>query len=87
MDYYEAGYSVVFYSHRTREQLDIYLERFADLFQKAKEKGAKIKGVTFKRGTVRDYFFILQEEHKEQVERGLSKMMCGKWQLHFEEIA
>ena len=86
MDYYDAGYSVVFYSHRTRESLDVYLERFKDLFECAERKGAKIKGVTFKRGTLRDYFFILHEEHENQVENGIAKIMTSKWNQHFDAI-
>lgn len=86
MDYYNAGHSVVFYSHRTREQLQVYLERFEDLFDAAERKGAKIKGVTFKRGTVRDYFFILHEKHVPQVENALERMINGKWSRHFEII-
>lgn len=86
MDYYEGGQSVIFYSHRTREQLDVYLERFEDLFNKAEHYGAKIKGITFKRGTVRDYFFILHEEHISKVENGLEKLLNGKWNRHFELV-
>lgn len=86
IDYYENGHSVVFYSHRTREQLDVYLERFADLFSEAERKGAKIKGITFKRGTVRDYFFIVHEEHMPRVENGLEKLFGGKWNKHFSAI-
>ena len=86
LDYYEAGQSVVFYSHRTREQLDVYLERFAKLFDEARRKGAIIKGVTFKRGTVRDYFYILKEKHCAKVERGLGKLLGGKWSRHFDDI-
>ena len=86
MDYYDAGYSVVFYSHRTRETLAVYLERFADLFDDAERKGTKIKGITFKRGTVRDYFFILHEEHMERVEKGIDKILTSKWSQHFEII-
>lgn len=86
MDYYDAGHSVVFYSHRTREQLAVYLERFEDLFDDAERKGAKIKGITFKRGTVRDYFFILHEEHVAQVEKGIDRILTSKWRQHFEII-
>ena len=86
MGYYEAGHSVVFYSHRTREQLDVYLERFADLFDEAERQGARIRGITFKRGTVRDYFFIMHEEHISQVEKALEKLLDSKWSQHFEII-
>ena len=86
MDYYEAGHSVVFYSHRTREQLAVYLQRFTQLFESAKWQGAYVKGVTFKRGTVRDYFYILHEAHVPQVEKGLETLMNSKWSQHFEII-
>ena len=86
MDYYEAGHSVVFYSHRTREQIDKYLERFKFLFDDAKEKGATIKGITYKRGTVRDYFFILHEEHVAQVDNSFKNILNSKWSHHFECI-
>lgn len=86
MDYYDAGHSVVFYSHRTRESLDVYLERFKDLFECAERKGAKIKGLTFKRGTLRDYFFILHECHETQVENGIDKIMTSKWSQHFDNV-
>ena len=86
MDYYEAGHSVVFYSHRTREQISRYLERFAKLFNEAKAQGATIKGLTFKRGTVRDYFFILQEEHVTHVENSFKRLLDSKWKQHFEGI-
>lgn len=86
MDYYDAGHSVVFYSHRTRETLAVYLERFDDLFECAKRKGAKIKGLTFKRGTLRDYIFILHEEHETRVENGIDKILTSKWSQHFETV-
>ena len=86
MDYYEAGHSVVFYSHRTRECVDVYLKRFADLFNILEQKGATIKGITFKRGTVRDYFFILHEGHISKVEKSLEKLLDSKWKQHFESI-
>ena len=86
MDYYRAGHSVVFYSHRTREQLDKYLKRFENLFNEAKGQGVTIKGLTFKRGTVRDYIFILRKEHVTQVENSLQNIMNSKWRQHFDSI-
>lgn len=86
LDYYEAGHSVAFYSHRTREQLDAYLARFGNLFDEAENEGATVKGITFKRGTVRDYFFLLHEEHIQKVENGLARLLCGEWNQHFESL-
>lgn len=86
LDYFEAGHSVVFYSHRTREQLDVYLARFARLFDEAENRDATIKGVTFKRGTVRDYIFLIHQEHLQKVENGLARLLSGKWSQHFETL-
>ena len=86
IDYYEAGHSVVFYSHRTREQLKDYLHRFDELFNNLRLKGATIIGISFKRGTVRDYFFVLQEEHKTRVLNGIERLLQSSWNLHFGKI-
>lgn len=86
IDYYKAGHSVVFYSHRTREQLDTYLTRFDELFDSNELDGATVVGISFRRGTVRDYFFILQKEHKERVIRSLTELFKSDWRKHFEPI-
>ena len=86
IDYFEAGHSVVFYSHRTREQLKDYLCRFNILFDNLKSEGATIVGVSFKRGTVRDCFFILHEEHKDRVLKGIENLLMSNWNLHFSII-
>lgn len=86
IDYYRAGHSVVFYSHRTREQLGTYLSRFDELFDSKDIKGATIIGISFRRGTVRDYFFILQEEHKNKIISGIEKLLRSGWGQHFEPI-
>ena len=86
VDYYQAGYSVVFYSHRTREKLNTYLHRFDELFNSEQIKGVTITGISFKRGTVRDYFFVLHEEHKERVIKGIEKLLESGWKQHFEPI-
>ena len=86
IDYYRAGHSVVFYSHRTREQLNTYLSRFEELFNSDKMAGSTIMGISFCRGTVRDYFFILHEEHKENVIRGINNLLQSGWKQHFKSI-
>lgn len=86
IDYYKSGHSVVFYNHRTREQLNTYLERFTKVFNADELAGSIIKGISYKRGTVRDYFFVLKEEHVEQVERVFNQLSNEKWGKHFQEI-
>lgn len=84
VDYYKASHSVVFYNHRTREQLDIYLKRFEKLFSVEALSDATIKALSYKRGTVRDYFFVLHPEHVEQALHVLNQLSIGKWGKHFE---
>ena len=79
VDYYNAGHSVVFYSHRTRECQEMYLARFSRLFGTKEFERATIKGVSFRRGTVRDYFFIIYSDHVSKIEDGLSLMVNEKW--------
>lgn len=86
LDYYKAGHSVVFYNHRTRESLDKYLSRFTKLFEAEVLKGATIRGMSYKRGTVRDYFFILQERHVEQVNSIFEPLLKNNWKKHFQII-
>ena len=86
VDYYNAGHSVVFYSHRTRECLEMYLARFSKLFGMKEFERAIIKGVSFRRGTVRDYFFIIHSDHVSKIEDGLSLIFNGKWCKHFSNI-
>ena len=84
VDYYDAGHSVVFYSHRTREKIDTYLNRFYNLFEELHSRGAGINGIAFKRGTIRDYFFIMQEEHCMRIEEGIENLLLSPWNKHFE---
>lgn len=86
IDYYKVGHSVVFYSHRTREQLEVYLQRFADLFASTKLCGATVKGLSYRRGTVRDYFFIIHEEHLAKIETSIQSLVDAKWREHFSVI-
>ena len=86
LDYYKAGHSVAFYSHRTREQLETYLHRFDDLFNSPITKDATIKGISFCRGTIRDYFFILHEEHKDKIAVAIDNILLSNWNRHFKSI-
>jgi len=84
--YYQAGKSVVFYNHRCREQEQVYLQRFQSLKQNNELAGAKLKGLKFVRGTIRDYIFILQEEHLTKVNTAFKNMRGTNWNKHFSEL-
>jgi len=77
---------VVFYNHRCREQEQVYLQRFQSLKQNNELAGAKLKGLKFVRGTIRDYIFILQEEHLTKVNTAFKNMRGTNWNKHFSEL-
>jgi len=87
VSYYQQGKSVMFYNHRSREKEAIYLQRFILLQRKAELHTAKWRGLKFARGTVRDYFFILQPYHVKQLENTINKLMNSNWSRHFSVLA
>lgn len=86
ISYYKSGKSVVFYNHRSREKEHLYLQRFATLQQKDELAGAKWMGLKYTRGTIRDYFFILQPNHIEQVSVAIERMLQSNWKKHFSML-
>lgn len=86
IDYYQAGHSVVFYNHRSRITEEKYLERFRRLKEEPGLKGAEWFGLKFKRGTIRDYFFILQPHHAEKVKNAMQELMQSNFKRHFSPL-
>jgi hypothetical protein len=78
-DYYAAGKSIVFYNHRSRESEQQYLQRFNWIYQITNE----FEVMKFVRGTIRDYFFILQPEHSVRIMDCLKTMLRSPWKKHF----
>lgn len=83
ISYYQAGKSVVFYNHRSREQEQIYLQRFQPLMKRYELAEAEWRRLKFARGTIRDYIFILQPKHTYAVDMAISDMMKSNWKKHF----
>jgi hypothetical protein len=48
--------------------------------------GAKLKGLKFVRGTIRDYIFILHDKHKTIVDTVFKNIMGTNWNKHFSEL-
>lgn len=86
VSYYKAGKSVIFYNHRCREQEQVYLQRFQSLKQKNELVKAEWKGLKFVRGTIRDYIFILQEQHLTSIDIAIKNMMQTNWHKHFSDL-
>lgn len=83
VSYYQAGKSIVFYNHRSREQEQIYLQRFQPLMRRFELAESEWRGLKFARGTIRDYIFILQPKHTDAVDLAISNMMESNWKKHF----
>jgi len=85
-DYFAAGKSVIIYNHRCREQESVYLQRFEWMHEDSILKNAVITGVTFKRGTVRDYIFALQPSHAARIMECVDNMLQSPWRDHFVKL-
>jgi len=85
-DYFAAGKSVFIYNHRCREQEPVYLQRFDWMHEDSILKNAVITGVTFKRGTVRDYIFALQPSHAARIMECVDNMLQSSWGNHFAKL-
>lgn len=85
-DYYLKGHSVIFYNHRSRQKEYEYLVRFRTLLLESPFVQSECVSIKFSRGTIRDYFFILQKEHKHAVEYAIKEMLNGPWAQHFSML-
>lgn len=82
-DYYNLGLSIIFYNHRERKPEEEYLNKFRRLKEDDAFKNSAVTGLKFKRGTTRDYIFILQQQHADAVKDSLNSLMDSKWKEHF----
>ncbi|MDD2484648.1 MAG: hypothetical protein PHQ50_06475 [Eubacteriales bacterium] len=85
-DYYRQGQSVIFYNHRCRQQEDAYLERFRQLQAGELFPASRWAGLKFSRGTIRDYFIIMQEVHAAKIEEAISGLLESNWNRHFNRL-
>lgn len=83
IDYYRSGKSVIFYNHRSRLQEDKYLKRFQNLSMGDCYSGARWLGLKFSRGTIRDYFFIIQPDHELRLRAAISELLESGFRRHF----
>jgi len=85
-EYYSSGKSVIFYNHRCRQKESAYLQRFQSLKNNSAFQMAAWFGISYRRGTVRDYIFILQPTHADAVQKLLTKFYAGEWSKHFTKL-
>ncbi len=82
-DYYAAGQSVVFYNHRSRVTEEKYLHQFDWMFADSILRSARVAGLKFIRGTIRDYLFAIQPRHEALVIQVIEDIMKSPWSKHF----
>lgn len=84
MDYYNRGASVIYYQHKARRQDAFYVEQHKHLLKDFAE--ASEIGLKFLTTSLRYYFFILQQNHKEQITDCIKDMLKTPWQKHFQMV-
>lgn len=82
-DYFNLGISIIFYNHRERKSEEDYLNKFRKLKGIDAFKNSTIIGLKFKRGTTRDYIFILQPQHVCAIKDCCNLLINSKWEDHF----
>ncbi|MDD4080219.1 MAG: hypothetical protein PHP02_02240 [Eubacteriales bacterium] len=85
-DYFAAGKSVIFYNHRCREPEAIYLRRFEWLYENSAIKDGVKTGITFRRGTTRDFVFALQLSHADGIMACVNDILGSPWVEHFAKL-
>ena len=79
---YSYGKSLIVYNHRDRSKESDYFKRIyclRDLLE-----NAQIIVLRFKRFSVRDYIFILQERHQDKIEKTIHHFLESNWGRLFE---
>lgn len=85
-DYYSSGQSVIFYNHRKRVKEDIYLIEFSEYFKHTDFHNLSWYALTFRKGTLRDYFILAQPKHKNQIESAINMLINSEWNNLFYRL-
>lgn len=85
-NYIKLGKSVVFYNHRERKQEDVYLNKLRNLHSNELIHPTKLFGIKFSGGTVRDYIFLLQPMHADNVLHVCHELLGSVWHSHFSML-
>lgn len=81
--YYRKGSTVIYYQHKARRQDDFYIDQHKKLIKSQGLEGAFGLGLKFKTTSQRYYFFILQPQHREIIEKAVKEMISSAWGDHF----
>ncbi len=82
--YYRLGKSLVIYNHRDRRPTEEYEAKIL-LTRKIVKSWGDIKVLRFKRGSVRDYIFLVQNKHRALFKRVFNSLTSSPLDFMFEE--
>ena len=83
-DYYAQHSSVIYYQHKARKQDDFYIRQHEKLIHAPEFAGSKGLALKFITTSQRYYFFIIQPQHQEIIEKAVLEMLVGPWKNHFK---
>ena len=81
--YYHKGTTVIFYQHKARKRDEFYVDQHRKLIKSLGFAGSSGLGLKFKTTSQRYYFFILQPQHREIIEKAVKEMISSAWGDHF----
>ena len=82
-DYYAQQSSVIYYQHKARKQDEFYIRQHEKLIHAPEFAGSGGLGLKFITTSQRYYFFIIQSQHQEIIEKAVLEMLAGPWKNHF----
>ena len=85
-DYYAQQSSVIYYQHKARKPDEFYIQQHENLIRTHELIGSKGLALKFITTSQRYYFFIIQPQHQEIVEKVVSEMLAGPWNNHLKKL-
>jgi len=80
------GKTVICYNHRDRNTKEDYIARFKEIHTQLGDD-IKLRILEFKKYSVRNYVFFIQEKHLETVEKQIDNILCDRnWKKFFSEV-
>ena len=78
--YVARGQSVVVYNHRSRKKPDVYFREICEKLASAVPQASDTVAITFRKGSVRDYFAICANlHHAKLVREAFGELASGVW--------
>jgi len=81
--YYRRGSTVIYYQHKARKRDEFYIDQHEKLINSPGFEGSSGLGMKFRTTSQRYYFFILQPQHRDMIEKAVKEMVSSAWREHF----